>query len=352
MLDYSALSGHAHDCHVPMDFDKWTSLDFPLRGSVADGSRQGNHEITFWEVPEFSETGAIPVGDSISECGHPAQLLASSSHIFPDFAFCGLPGRIGEADNPGPTLQIGTTNTAGIRRKESHLLALGPGIWCVSETHLTDVTQRSSDATFRSLARDLNRSPKILYGAPVAPRANSNWAGTWSGVLTLSDVPARPLSLPWPSEVWSTGRVQASRHFVGSIPFTIANVYGYAVGPTWPKAHMLTQTLLSTVTEEIVLGCSGPRLICGDLNCTSSSLEVFDVWRNHGWVSMQDFAASAGVGTSFLLVRRLQSVTSFGVVLKPWIFCLKYPPKMPFVITVFWSGTSEFLMFVQLCVPG
>lgn len=199
---------------------------------------------------------------------------------------------MGEADNPGPTLQIGTTNTAGIRRKESHLLALGPGIWCVSETHLTDVTQRSSDATFRSLARDLNRSPKILYGAPVAPRANSNWAGTWSGVLTLSDVPARPLSLPWPSEVWSTGRVQASRHCVGSIPFTIANVYGYAVGPTWPKAHMLTQTLLSTVTEEIVLGCSGPRLICGDLNCTSSSLEVFDVWRNHGWVSMQDFAAS------------------------------------------------------------
>ena len=285
MLDYSALSGHAYDCHVPMDFDKWTSLDFPLASKKALNSIPTEPCVRWdWNLT-FAE-------DSISECGHPAQLLASSSHLFPDFAFCGLPGRIGEADNPGPTLQIGTTNTAGIRRKESHLLALGPGIWCVSETHLTDVTQRSSDATFRSLARNLNRSPKILYGAPVAPRANSNWAGTWSGVLTLSDVPARPLSLPWPSEVWSTGRVQASRHFVGPIPFTIANVYGYAVGPTWPKAHMLTQTLLSPVTEEIVLGCSGPRLICGDLNCTSSSLEVFDVWRNHGWVSMQDFAAS------------------------------------------------------------
>lgn len=246
-------------------------------------------EITksrFGKCPSFQKLGRFPWGIQSPSVGTPhscSPLPRISSLILPF---------VGEADNPGPTLQIGTTNTAGIRRKESHLLALGPGIWCVSETHLTDVTQRSSDATFRSLARDLNRSPKILYGAPVAPRANSNWAGTWSGVLTLSDVPARPLSLPWPSEVWSTGRVQASRHCVGSIPFTIANVYGYAVGPTWPKAHMLTQTLLSTVTEEIVLGCSGPRLICGDLNCTSSSLEVFDVWRNHGWVSMQDFAAS------------------------------------------------------------
>lgn len=150
--------------------------------------------------------------------------------------------------------------------------------------------QRSSDVAFRTLAKNLNRSPKLLYGAPVAPRANSEWAGTWSGVLTLSDVPAR--SLPWPSEVWSTGRVQASRHFVEHLPFTIANVYGYAVGPTWPKAHSLTQTLLSTVTEEIVLGCSGPRLVCGDLNCTSTSLDAFEVWRNHGWASLQDFAAS------------------------------------------------------------
>ena len=107
---------------------------------------------------------------------------------------------------------------------------IGPGIWCASETHLTSVTQRSSDAKFRQLAQSQNRAPKILYGARVAPRANSEWAGTWSGVLTLSDVPARSLSLPWPSEVWSTGRVQASRHFVDQIPFTIANVYGWLCG--------------------------------------------------------------------------------------------------------------------------
>lgn len=55
---------------------------------------------------------------------------------------------------------------------------------------------------------------------------------------------------------------------------------------------MLTQTLLCTATEEIVLGCTGPQLVCGDLNCTSTSLEAFEIWRNHGWLSLQDFAAS------------------------------------------------------------
>ena len=273
MVDFSALPSQAPDCPT-LDFGNWTSLDSSSLGSSAGFARS-------FDLPSFLE------------CGPSAQMLASCPWLASsDSTCCGLSGRIGEADNPGPILQIGTTNTAGVRRKESHLLALGPGVWCVSETHLTSVTQRSSDATFRHLAHGLNRSPKILYGAPVAPRANSEWAGTWSGVLTLSDVPARPLTLPWPSDVWSTGRGQASRHFVEHIPFTIANVYGYAVGPTWPRAHSLTQTLLGTITEEIVLGCSGPRLICGDLNCTSSSLEVFEVWRNHGWVSMQDFAAS------------------------------------------------------------
>lgn len=274
MVNFAALSGTDYGRSHFVDFCQWTSLDSAHGGPTLDlGSTLG-----------FS---------SLIESGHLAQLLASQVSFAPLHpACCGLSGRIGEADNPGPTIQIGTTNTAGIRRKESHLLGLGPGIWCASETHLTSVTQRSTDATFRHLAQDLNRTPKVLYGAPVAPRANSEWAGTWSGVLTLSDVPARPLSLPWPSEVWSTGRVQASRHFVNQIPFTIVNIYGYAVGPTWPRAHSLTETLLCTVTEEIVLGCSGPRLICGDLNCTSSSLEAFEVWKNHGWQSLQDFAAS------------------------------------------------------------
>ena len=292
MMGLTSLPSRGQACSDTLDFSIWTSLDSLPFGSSAESLGLFDHQpflecglsaqvpapevplekAKHWTSPTSSEKFSVEVEFHLSAC-------------------CGLPGRIGEASNPGPVLKIGTTNTAGIRRKESHLLTLGPGIWCASETHLTSVTQRSSDVAFRMLAHNLNRSPKILYGAPVAPRANSEWAGTWSGVLTLSDVPARSLSLPWPSEVWSTGRVQASRHFVDHLPFTIANVYGYAVGPTWPKAHSLTQTLLNTVTEEIVLGCSGPRLVCGDLNCTSTSLDAFEVWRNHGWVSLQDFAA-------------------------------------------------------------
>jgi len=44
--------------------------------------------------------------------------------------------RIGEAQNPGPTYWLGTSNPTGIVRKEFVYSLLPEGLWGASETHL------------------------------------------------------------------------------------------------------------------------------------------------------------------------------------------------------------------------
>eukprot|EP00438_Fugacium_kawagutii_P034760 Skav225372 [mRNA] locus=scaffold329:102549:105833:- [translate_table: standard] len=73
----------------------------------------------------------------------------------------------------------------------------------------------------------------------------------------------------------------------------IATVYGYPRGPTWPQARRLTEDLVAVLSREVVLGATGPRIICGDFNCTDTDLEAFHFWHRMGWRSAQDFAMEA-----------------------------------------------------------
>eukprot|EP00435_Cladocopium_sp_Y103_P054257 s825_g17.t1 len=206
--------------------------------------------------------------------------------------------RWGEALHPGPPtsddglLWISFTNPSGLRNKESTALEVGTGILNLSETHLSWQTQKSCAARLRHLALAQHRNLRIHLGGPVAVRSNSTWAGTWSGVATLSDLPSYEVSLPYNGER-ACGRLLCTRHSFGSSSLLNVVAYGYPAGPSWPQSKQLTTDLLEVVTKEVVLGAQGPRIIGGDMNADPSQLPIFDYWRSQGWCSAQDYALAA-----------------------------------------------------------
>ena len=68
---------------------------------------------------------------------------------------CSACCRVGEAAHPGPYAgsALGASNPSGIRGKEEHLVGLGPGIWALSETRLSSVTQASTKRRLPSWPR-------------------------------------------------------------------------------------------------------------------------------------------------------------------------------------------------------
>ena len=82
-----------------------------------------------------------------------------------------------------------------------------------------------------------------------------------------------------PSAVYST-------HYPG-LAFLVANLYGYAAGPTFPDALARTDELLRPATEEVVFGRSGPRMICGDLHYDAVDLTQIELWKERGWIDAQ-----------------------------------------------------------------
>ena len=233
--------------------------------------------------------------------GHPDCLLAVLTARLCGFSQEVL--RVGEASHPGPNhsdgplsscsnLVIGCSNPSGLRGKESLLVDMGPGIWSLSETQLSTVTQQSSIKKLRYEARALNRNVRIHCGAPAALRSTSNWAGAYTGVMQLGDCPSTSVSIQWPLGVFETGRVQIVQHFLGHIPVTVGNLYGYPQSPLWPDARQRTDNLLEAFTSELVIGRSGLRVICGDFNHDDDKLQQLSIWRLQGWVEVQAHAAA------------------------------------------------------------
>ena len=202
--------------------------------------------------------------------------------------------RWGEALHPGPhdqahLLTIGTTNPSGLRNKEALAIGQGVGIWSYSETQLSHVTQVSCT---RALHRIAQRSVKVHCGAPASLRARSSWAGSWSGVLVTSDFSSRRLNIEWPPDVWQSGRVLATQHYIGHQVVTLVSIYGLPRGPTWPKAAELTNSILEHITATFIVGYSGVVVVAGDFNYGPTELPVFNTWRAYGWQCAQDMAAA------------------------------------------------------------
>ena len=107
--------------------------------------------------------------------------------------------RVGEADNPGPDveLMIGTSNPCGLRGKEALALEFGPALWSFSETQLSAITCKASRHSLIHKAKAQDRHVRVHAGAAVPLRSNSTWAGAWSGVLQFGDFPSKTLQLAW-----------------------------------------------------------------------------------------------------------------------------------------------------------
>ena len=200
--------------------------------------------------------------------------------------------RYGEAEHPGPpfSFNISTSNPSGLRNKESHYTDWGVGIHCFAETQLSAISLPISRALFRSHAKDIGRQARSIAGAPAPVRANSLWAGSWTGVLQVSDYPCRPIGVHWPSGLYESGRIDVAQHYLESTSLQVATVYGYPAGPTWPDALTRTDNMLRCLTQEVVLGSRGFRVITGDFNHDIDRLEQCALWRNQGWVELQCLA--------------------------------------------------------------
>eukprot|EP00438_Fugacium_kawagutii_P035024 Skav226644 [mRNA] locus=scaffold1097:92180:97042:+ [translate_table: standard] len=203
--------------------------------------------------------------------------------------------RFGEASHPGPHgddwLTVGVSNPGGVRQKEQTILELGPGIWSFTETQLSAQTFRTSSHLLRTGARSQQREIHLHGGAPAPLRQGSSWAGGWTGVAVISDVPSQRLEAPWPLEHWNSGRVLMTRRWICGLAISMGTCYGYAQGPTWPKARQLTDQLLQTFTTEMVLGMEGIRIIAGDFNQEPLQLDQQCLWHRLGWRNAQEVAA-------------------------------------------------------------
>lgn len=236
----------------------------------------------------------------------PARLstLAQPCVMFPTLTSSStttVPGalRWGEALHPGPAdgelvaldglLNISFTNPSGLRNKEQVALSIPEGIINFSETQLSLQTQKSCAARLKFLGSQQHRNLRVHLGTPVPVRTTSSWAGTWSGVATISDLASQEVALPYSGER-DCGRVLTTCHYLGNFHLLNVVVFGFPAGPSWPQHKSLTSTLLEIVTTEIILGAKGPRIVGGDMNVSPDQLPLFDYWHSHGWCSAQDFA--------------------------------------------------------------
>ena len=198
--------------------------------------------------------------------------------------------RFGEAQHPGPKFWIGTANPSGIVGKERQLAELPEGIWGITETHLSGVNQKAAIRKIQHEARVQGRNLQCVPGAPLPVRARSTSAGTWSGVMTLSDWTSKPVICLWPNGEHNIGRVQMVQSFYGPFSMMGATMYGWPKSPTWPNALRDTNLMFDTLVQELGLSRGGPRYIVGDFNHDLDALRGWEVLQRAGWKDAQDLA--------------------------------------------------------------
>ena len=213
-------------------------------------------------------------------------------------AFC----RVGEAIVPGPFVVdeptwalpekpdfvIGTGNPSGINNKLYTLDCFPLGWFHLAETHASSSQQSMVHSHLRALSMRQSRNIRCCMGAPAPLRSGSHYAGAWTGVLNFADCHLRQVPSFWPDGEYHSGRVMLTVAHIGNLQITSATVYCPAKGPSFPQATELAESLLEPVTEALVFGRAGARIICGDFNTSAGSLRQMQLWQSQGWVELQD----------------------------------------------------------------
>ena len=199
----------------------------------------------------------------------------------------GLTTRFGEASHPGPScdvapdaplFRLGAFNPTDLNGKHCLVSSLPPGIYGVSESHLT----HRGLGLFRAGLTFAKGPFRYLSGPPVAPRARSSVTGQYSGVGFLSSFPGRTAPHGFEKELWESSHVYLANFYVGTAWLLGAVLYGFPVQP------LVTGTMLHAVTERICCNGGGPRFIAGDFNIEPRALSLIPVWKSFGFVEVQD----------------------------------------------------------------
>ena len=198
--------------------------------------------------------------------------------------------RFGEALHPGPEFWLGTANPSGIPGKERQIADLPEGIWGIAETHLSGVNQKAAIRRIGAAAKERGRELQCVPGAPLPLRARSASAGTWAGVLTMSDWTTRAVSCLWDNGEHNIGRVQVVQSFYGPFGILGATLYGWPKSPSWPNALRDTNTMMDNIVREVGLSRGGPRYIVGDFNHDLELLRGWEVLQRAGWRDAQEIA--------------------------------------------------------------
>ena len=209
------------------------------------------------------------VGLLFAQCGfaHWVLLRAARSH------------RYGEALHPGPgEFCLGTFNPTGLAAKHSIVPHLAPGIYSVTETHLS--TRRIQD--FRLGLKLGGSGFNLHHGHPVPLRPGSAVAGQYSGAGFLSSFPGRASPHDWPSEFFQTARLHVANFLMGNLWILGGVAYGFATD----KARTLP--ILDALVDRVLAQSTGLRFVSGDWNLEPHQLPQFERLRQQGFIDAQD----------------------------------------------------------------
>ena len=184
---------------------------------------------------------------------------------------CGL-CRVGEAAHPGPGSvgwSLGIANPSGLNSKVDQVAHLGGDSWILSETQLSAVG-------FRNFVKGLKavKSPwkSAIPGAPCPPR-NQYGTGNHTGVMLLSQFPARALPHQFADQTFPSARLQVAGMMVDNDWVTLGMLYGLPANAQHQHAKYQTEVLLSELVDRVACQASGPRAIGGDFNFSPHELD-------------------------------------------------------------------------------
>ena len=198
--------------------------------------------------------------------------------------------RIGEASNPGPGHEdewtFGLCNPSGLTSKTDHVAQLPGSIWVCCETHLT----KPGVAQLKQGLRVLQSPHKyVVAGFPCEPRTTTD-VGKFSGVLMLSQYPARAIAQQFPANLYRTARIQAAGVCVGQMWIQVGMMYGVPKSVAHQQAKYQTECLLEALIDRLAWQTQGPRILCGDFNFQPHELHQLSRLRALGFREVQDIA--------------------------------------------------------------
>eukprot|EP00438_Fugacium_kawagutii_P014883 Skav218191 [mRNA] locus=scaffold4385:54376:81512:+ [translate_table: standard] len=104
-----------------------------------------------------------------------------------------------------------------------------------------------------------------------------------------TEYPIRPLVGQFPEEHWQSARILTVAAFCDTDWVKIGIMYGFAHKPKSAATREASDQLLQLLVDRLAFNQYGYRVIMGDFNQSSTSLQQFEVLRQQGWAEIQEY---------------------------------------------------------------